>query len=91
MTNPSQSERLRWGCRRGMLELDMLLLPFFDEHYHHMTEKEKLTFEALLEEADQTLWEWLLDLKQPESKDMAALIGKIRAHAKHQGPHRVAK
>ena len=46
MTNQGKTERLRWGCRRGMLELDMLLLPFFDEHYLNMTEKEKQSFEA---------------------------------------------
>jgi len=83
MTNEASLKRLRWGCRRGMLELDAILLPFFDEHYHKLSKDEQQSFEALLSCVDQQLWEWLLGIKQPDDAKFAALVEKIRAHAKN--------
>ena len=40
--------RLKWACRRGMLELDILFMPFVDRAYDDLPEGKKRTFERLL-------------------------------------------
>lgn len=52
--------RLRWACRRGMLELDVLFMPFVDEAYEQLTEQQKMDFERLLECDDPELFAWFM-------------------------------
>lgn len=40
--------RLRWRCRRGMRELDVLLLDYVDRHYSKVTDVEQRCFRRLL-------------------------------------------
>ena len=51
--------RLRWRCRRGLLELDIVLSRFIDNHYSSLTATEKTAFIELLTEADNDLWEMI--------------------------------
>ncbi len=53
-------ERIRWACRRGMLELDILLLGFFDGAYQTLPAPLQKEFVDLLEFPDQDLNRWLL-------------------------------
>ncbi len=48
--------RMRWRCRRGMLELDIVLLRFMDAHYEQLDEQQHELFEALLTYPDHDLW-----------------------------------
>ena len=52
--------KLRWACRRGMLELDILLAPFVEEGYDALTDAQKYTFEALLACDDPDLFAWFM-------------------------------
>jgi len=52
-----QLERARWRCRRGLLELDLTLLRFMDEHYVNLGEAERRQFEMLLDLSDNDLWD----------------------------------
>jgi len=70
--------RLRWKCRRGMLELDLVLLSFLDKHYDGLTVEQRQTFEKLLDEQDPTLQSWFMRQVLPESKKMAAMVDYIR-------------
>lgn len=72
-----RQRRLRWKCRRGMLELDIILRSFFEEHYDSLKENQKQTFARLLECEDTELWAWLMQNQQPENHELAALIEKI--------------
>jgi antitoxin CptB len=71
--------RLRWQCRRGMLELDVALLRFLDEDYSSLDTLEQATFSRLLEAQDQTLHGWLMGRDQPEEADVQQLVARIRA------------
>ena len=51
--------RLRWRCRRGLLELDIVLSRFIDNHYSSLTATEKTAFIELLTEADNDLWQMI--------------------------------
>jgi len=50
----------RWQCRRGMLELDLLLNNFVDKQSNTLTDQQKQSFELLLSYPDQTLLDLLL-------------------------------
>ncbi len=50
-------ERARWRCRRGMLELDIVLQRFMERHYRQLDETELRQFERLLALPDNDLWD----------------------------------
>lgn len=56
-------ERARWRCRRGMLELDIVLLRFMDKHYAELNEVELQQFEELLSLPDNELWDLIVGKK----------------------------
>ncbi len=71
--------RTRWACRRGMLELDLILLPFFEAHYQQMPPAQQVLFKRLLNEADPDLYNWLMGYGQPEDPELQAIVDVIRA------------
>lgn len=70
--------RLRWRCRRGLLELDLWLAHFADAGLERLSDQECAAFEALLQEADTDLLDWLEGREQPPGNH-ALMIGLIRA------------
>jgi antitoxin CptB len=71
--------RLRWRCRRGMRELDSLLLAFVERAAAKLTTEEIGEFEAFLELPDPTVYSYLLGRSAPADAATAALIARIRA------------
>lgn len=74
--------RLRWACRRGMLELDILLESFLEKGYSQLSLEQKLAFQQLLDCADQDILELCLGQAQPESDEIQDVIEKIRIAVK---------
>ena len=72
-----EMRRLRWQCRRGMLELDHLLMRFLDLGYSDLDGVRQREFAALLREQDQDLSDWLLARRQPEDPRVAALVRHV--------------
>ena len=70
--------RLKWRCRRGMLELDLLLQPFVEKVYGQLSGDEKHTFHELLDLGDQQLLEYLLKKEEPQDGRWVDVITKIR-------------
>ncbi len=73
-----EASRIRWQCRRGMLELDILLLSFFDKVYEALPLEQKKDFVELLTFPDQTLYSWLIGQEQPEVLALQKIIQSIR-------------
>lgn len=71
--------RLRWQCRRGTLELDLLLQDFVDRHYLHLGADEQQAFERLLDQPDETLWSWVSHAPPDADAAMAAVLERLRA------------
>lgn len=72
-------ERARWRCRRGMLELDILLARFVDHHYARMDEAQRLAFDALLDMPDAVLWDMITGRTSTSpSGDELAVLELIR-------------
>ena len=54
-------ERVRWRCRRGMLELDIVLDRFIEQHYAILNKAQQAAFDTLLDMPDPTLWDMITD------------------------------
>jgi antitoxin CptB len=74
MTDP---KKLRWQCRRGMLELDLLLLPFFENHYSQLSEENKENFVRLIANTDQDLYAWLVKGEPPQDSSLIPILKQI--------------
>jgi len=70
---------IAWRCRRGALELDLMLQRFLKSGYSQLEPQEKQIFSELLDQQDPMLLEWLMGRTLPDNKKLAAIIGKIRA------------
>ncbi|MDO7084376.1 succinate dehydrogenase assembly factor 2 [Pseudocolwellia sp. AS88] len=77
MTLIDNKPRLRWACRRGMLELDLLFLPFVDQAYDDLSEDEKAIFERLLVCQDPELFAWFMGHEQCEDKELNSMVQLI--------------
>lgn len=71
--------RLQWQCRRGMLELDLLLRGFLAKGYANLSAAEKLSFDRLLQIPDPQLLEYLMGREQPEDKELTDVVARVRA------------
>ncbi|MFN4964556.1 MAG: succinate dehydrogenase assembly factor 2 [Burkholderiales bacterium] len=60
--------RLRWRCRRGLLENDLLLTRFLDRFEQKLTEDFVFGIDQLLNLSDNELLDLVLDRKQPEAE-----------------------
>lgn len=71
--------KLRWRCRRGMKELDVLLLNYLERHYPTASAEQRQAFGELLELPDPLLWDWLIRRAQPAEPIQLELIERIVA------------
>ncbi len=72
------SAELRWQCRRGMLELDILLNTFLDTQYRKLNESQRETFVMLLSYPDQTLFELLMDKMTSANPAITDMVKRVR-------------
>ncbi len=59
--------KLRWRCRRGLLENDLFIECFFDRHAAHLTLGQARGLHELMDLADNDLLDLLLRRKEPEA------------------------
>ena len=69
---------LRWRCRRGMLELDILLNDFLDKSYEKLTIQQKNTLDQMLDYPDQLLFDLFLGHMQSSDNSVSELVQTIR-------------
>ncbi len=70
-------QRLRWQCRRGLLELDYILQHYLDHHFAAAQHLERAQFILLLQQQDDNLQAWLLEGVQPAA-DLSAIVERLR-------------
>lgn len=73
--------RLRWQCRRGMLELDLALSAYLENCYAELDDAGKRAFIDFLALDDPTLNAWLLGNAAPIDLETANLVVAVRAAA----------
>jgi antitoxin CptB len=75
---PPDVGRLRWRCRRGMKELDILLARYLDERFCAAPAEEQDAFRGLLEIQDPLIYAYCLGQVRPP-EHLAVLIERITA------------
>lgn len=81
VSEPLHPQQLVWRCRRGVRELDVIFGRFLESRYAGLDETHKRAFQALLEEQDPLIMDWLfsrVDCAQPHLSDILELI---KSHA----------
>lgn len=73
-------DKIFWHSRRGMLELDLLLVPFATEAFETLSRQDQLLYSDLLEEEDQDLFSWLMLRGDPPESRFESIIAQILAH-----------
>jgi antitoxin CptB len=75
--------RLRWRCRRGLLENDLFIERFFERHAASLTKRQAAALSELMELADNDLLDLMLARKEPEGEldraDVRELLGMLRS------------
>ena len=69
--------RLRWRCRRGMLELDAWLGGFLEANFHGLDAQERVVLSRLLDREDPDLFAWLSGSAVPPA-EFQPLVEKIK-------------
>ena len=74
--------KLKWACRRGMLELDLLLTPFVEEAYDDLSQSEQVVFERLLTCQDPELFAWFMGHENCEDEALNTIVQLILKRVK---------
>ena len=69
--------RLTWQCRRGMLELDVLLVPFMEQAFRDLADDDQDRFVRLLDCEDQDLFVWFMQRGKSEDPDLQRMVDLI--------------
>ena len=76
--DPVSLERVRWRCRRGLLELDIVLGRFVQQRYPAMNDEERVIFDELLDLPDTELWELITGNKKPIHAHQSVVLGWMK-------------
>jgi antitoxin CptB len=79
MNDVTLKTKLVWQCRRGMLELDVVLIPFLEKHFDSLNDEEQIVFTHLLEEADPDLYTWIMGFGVSDNVGFNNMIQLIRS------------
>jgi antitoxin CptB len=78
-----ESRRLAWRCRRGLLELDIVLQRFVANHFYDLSQSELVAFDGLLAMPDNEFWDLISNnsLQKNAKADVALqlVINKLNA------------
>ncbi len=77
MADSTELNRLFWHSRRGMLELDVLLVPFVREVYATLDAEDQARYRKLLECEDQDMFGWFMQRSEPEDVDLQRMVRMI--------------
>ncbi|SFW24638.1 succinate dehydrogenase assembly factor 2 [Nitrosovibrio sp. Nv17] len=72
-------ERARWRCRRGLLELDIVLQRFMERHYPRLDATSLQRFETLLDLPDHDLWETIIRADMATDPELGPVLTLLRA------------
>lgn len=71
--------KLRWRCRRGMKELDLLTLGYLEQYYPNAPAEEQQAFAGLLELQDPQLMSYMVGRDAPTEAAAARVVSVMRA------------
>lgn len=80
MTAQEKLNRLFWHSRRGMRELDLLLVPFVKEAYPTLAPADQLLYEAFIKMEDQDMYNLLMRRVEATEPGLARIVTLILDH-----------
>lgn len=80
MLSVAEHNRLFWRSRRGMLELDVLLVPFVKEAFPSLSEENQALYKKLIDCEDPDLFRWFMQKEQPDDPELAIIVEMILNH-----------
>ena len=72
-----ERHRLKWKCRRGLLELDLVLAAFLEKYDPRGSEAEGLS--VLLDLPDNDLWDIVARRSEAYPPQLKAVVARLRA------------
>jgi antitoxin CptB len=80
MDGDTAQGRIYWRSRRGLLELELLLIPFARERFEDLPEEEQASYVWLLEHDDLDIYDWIQGRSTPEDESLHLILARIREH-----------
>jgi len=74
-----QHDRLKWKCRRGLLELDLVLERFLQREARTLSESDAATLGELLEQPDNDLWDLVIGRSDRVDARLRGILARLRA------------
>ena len=74
----TELNRLRWRCRRGLLENDLVLARFLERHGAALDRERLAALDELLALPDPELWALVSGQQQYEEPRLAAMVAMLR-------------
>ncbi|EIJ43101.1 hypothetical protein BegalDRAFT_2247 [Beggiatoa alba B18LD] len=75
----SELSKLKWRCRRGMKELDIVFFRYLEQAYPSASVEEKALFETILEWQDMEIYGYLLARSTPTDAQVVKFFEKLRS------------
>ncbi|QKJ88530.1 FAD assembly factor SdhE [Paramixta manurensis] len=82
----NDKSRIHWACRRGMLELDISIMPFFEYEYDSLDDRDKALFVRLLTSDDPDLFNWMMNHGEPADAELKRMVKLIQTRNQQRGP-----
>ncbi|MEM8498800.1 MAG: succinate dehydrogenase assembly factor 2 [Pseudomonadota bacterium] len=82
MASDADARRVYWHSRRGMLELDLILVPFVEQQYSDLSEADQQAYRSLLECEDTDIYAWMMQRSEPKEESLRPIVQRIVHHAK---------
>jgi antitoxin CptB len=82
MATEEEYKRICWASRRGMLELDLIMVPFVEQRFRDLPDIDQRRFIDLLESEDTDLFAWFLGRQKPEDPELAVIVQQVIDHAR---------
>jgi antitoxin CptB len=75
----TELSRMRWRCRRGMLENDLILTRFLDARGSTISAADVAALDRLLDLADGELWDLIAGRAEPGDVELLPMVAALRA------------
>lgn len=79
MFSDQDYRRILWASRRGMLELDLILVPFVEQRLRELDDIDQQRYWRLLECEDTELFAWFLRRERPDDAELAGIVDQVLA------------
>jgi len=77
--DPARLARIRWRCRRGLLENDLILERFLDARAESLDDGQVAMLDRLLDLPDNDLWDLIAGRVEPVDRSVRPLLDELRA------------